>query len=488
MYDFPMLLRFRCKNFRSIREEQELSLVAINTRSDERNDSLLETPVKGLKALRSAALYGANASGKSNLLSAMHVFSRMVSASQRRWNPTGAIPTWDPFALDESSATEESEFQIDFVIEQKVYNYGFRFNRTIFIEEWLKDITRREKQIFRRSTSPKTIPGNFEQEMGRLATLQSAQVSAEESEVSVKYPGRNLGDTAKSSKHLAAIKLQTRSNSLFLSAAAQNNHEFLAGVFRWIVQRFSELSTDAPRTLRFYTAEYCSEPARKEKVKELLRFADIGIADVEVAEEEEPEQAKQFHAAFVRALKEVDPETASNLSEAPSFSRHNIKMVHSVAAGKSYPLNFEQESAGTQSYFSMLGPLLDVLRDGTLVLIDELEASLHPLLARHIVRIFNDPKLNPNGAQLIFATHDINLLDLDLMRRDQIWFTEKNDSGATILVPLSEFKVRTDQNIASAYMHGRFGGIPFLDERWLRAALEAPKDKPCEPISDGQAR
>ena len=459
-----MLLRFRCKNFRSIREEQELSLVASKTRADERNDSLLDTPLKDVKALRCVAIYGANASGKSNVLSAMRVFSRMVSMSQRHWDPTGAIPTWDPFALDEASGVGETEFQIDFVLGSRVYNYGFRFDRVVFLEEWLIDKT-------------KSNPGR---ELFRRTTIEST--------VSVKYTGRNLDATGEDSKHLDAVKLQTRPNSLFLSSAAQNNHEFLSTIFRWIVERFHQISTKDPSSLRLYTAESCSEPSRKEKIKELLRFADIGISDIEVAEEEEPEQAKKFHTAFVRAMKEIDPEAASNMSEEFSFSRHNIKMLHSVAGDKSYPLNFEEESAGTRAYFYMLGPLLDVLRDGTLVLIDELEASLHPHLANQIVRIFNDPDLNPKGTQLIFATHDTNLLDLNLLRRDQIWLTEKNQDGATVLVPLSDFKVRTDQNIASAYLHGRFGAIPFLDETLLQAALESPNKKSSEPASNDEAR
>jgi hypothetical protein len=459
-----MLLRFCCKNFRSIREEQELSLVATKTRSDERNDSLLDTPIKDVKGLRCVAIYGANASGKSNVLSAMHTFSWIVSTSQRKWNPTGAIHqrAWDPFVLDEISRTGETEFQIDFVLGSRVYNYGFRFNRAVFVEEWLKEKTGREKQLFRRMTEGSTI--------------------------SVKFPGRSLGATVEDSKHLDAIKLQTRPNSLFLSAAAQSNHKLHSDIFEWISIRFHEISSNVPHALRLYTADAFSEPNRKKQIKMLMRNADIGISEIEVAEEEQPEQSKKIHAAFVRALKEVDPEAATNMSEATSLSRHNIKIVHSVADGKSFPLDFEEESDGTKTYFNMLGPILDVLKDGTLVLVDELEASLHPNLARQIVRIFNDPALNPNGAQLIFATHDTNLLDLNLLRRDQIWLTEKNQNGATVLVPLSDFKVRKDQNIASAYLHGRFGAIPFLDETLLQGALESPNKKSSEPASNDEAR
>lgn len=457
-----MLLRFRCKNFRSIREEQELSLIAAKTRSDERNDSLLETPIKGVQALRCAAISGANASGKSNVLGAMQAFSWMVSTSQRKWPPTGAIPAWDPFEMDETSSTGETEFQIDFVIGKQVFNYGFRFSRTAFLEEWLNDITGKKKKFFRRTTEGPTI--------------------------SVEFPGRNLSSTDEGSKHLDAIRLLTRPNSLFLSAAAQSNHQLLSEIFKWIFIRFDEISSSVPHALRLDTADDCSDPDRKERIKKLLQFADIGISDIEVAEEEEPEQSKKFQTALVRALKEVNPEVAAKISQSSSLSRHNIKMVHSVAGGKSYPLDFDEESDGTKTYFSMLGPILEVLRDGTLVLIDELEASLHPHLAKQIVRIFNEPALNPKGAQLIFATHDTNLFDLALMRRDQFWFTVKNENGATVLVPLSDYKPRKDQNIEAAYLHGRFGAVPFLDDNLLRAALAVQEEKSSASVAEDEAR
>ena len=457
-----MLLRFRCKNFRSIREEQELSLVATKTRSDERNDSLLETPIKGVQALRCAAIYGANASGKSNVLGAMQAFSWMVSTSQRKWAPTGAIPAWAPFELDDTSHNGETELQVDFVLGKQVFNYGFRFSRTAFLEEWLNDITGNKKKFFHRTTEGGTI--------------------------SVRFPGRNLSATDEGSKHLYAIRLQTRPNSLFLSAAAQSHHKLLSEIFNWVFARFNEISSSVPHALRLYTADDCAEPDRKERIKKLLQFADVGISDIEVAEEEETEQAKKFQMALVRALEEVDPEAAAKMSQSSSRSRHNIKMVHSVAGGKSYPLNFEEESDGTKVYFSMLGPILEVLRDGTLVLIDELEASLHPHLARQIIRIFNEPALNPKGAQLIFATHDTNLLDFALMRRDQFWFTVKNENGATVLVPLSDYKPRKDQNIEAAYLHGRFGAVPFLDDDLLRAALALQEEKSPTSVAEDEAR
>jgi hypothetical protein len=242
----------------------------------------------------------------------------------------------------------------------------------------------------------------------------------------------------------------------------------LSTVYKWIVDRFHMLSTETPTSPRLFTADFCSKrPDIKVRVASLLRFADLGITDFSVTEIEAPEDMRKFQSAFNRALREVHPEAASDSSDASVPPMHEIKMVHLGEDEKLYSLDFGDESDGTKTYFAMLGPLLDILENSTLVLIDELEGSLHPHLAKPLVRIFNDPMLNPKGAQLIFATHDTNLLDLDLMRRDQFWFTEKNKYGATVLKPLSDYKPRTDQNIEAAYLHGRFGAIPFLDETEL---------------------
>jgi AAA15 family ATPase/GTPase len=146
-------------------------------------------------------------------------------------------------------------------------------------------------------------------------------------------------------------------------------------------------------------------------------------------------------------------------------------VAHFGADGRQYTLNESKESDGTQAYFSALGPILRALKSGAVLLVDELESSLHPKLARELVEVFNSAELNPKGAQFVFTTHNTNLLDLGLLRRDQIWFTEKSRDGATRLYPLSDYQPRTNQNIEAGYLGGRFGAIPFLDEQLLRDSL-----------------
>jgi len=222
-----------------------------------------------------------------------------------------------------------------------------------------------------------------------------------------------------------------------------------------------------------YTADMCSEAGIRKQLEMMMRFADAAISDLEVSRHEMSDKEKNRIRAFLTSMKEVDPEAYSSVQLEPSTlpSVVEIRMAHSGAGDKTFLLDFSKESDGTQAYFSILGPLLASFRDGEVLLIDELESSLHPALARELVRLFNSPDLNPKGAQIIFTTHSTNLLDLSLLRRDQVWFTEKTREGATRLYPLSDYQPRTNQDIEAGYLGGRFGALPFLDEQLLREAL-----------------
>lgn len=421
-------------------------MIATKTRSAEHDESLLTVPGTDIKALRCAAIFGANASGKSNVLRAMQRFSSIVSNSQRKWKPTAPIPAWDPFLLDDQSKHEDTLFEIDFVVDSTVYNYGFRFTDDAFTEEWLLDQTVKTRTLFRRSS--KNGNAFFD------------------------FPGNNLASKSEDQRLLDLIGLQTRTNSLFLSSAAQSNHEFLSTIYQWIEQRFNILRPQND-FFRSYTAGACETPKHKERIKALLAAADTGIVDFNIAEEQAPEQIRQALKAAIKVLK-ANVTDDSNLEVVDDgLTRDQITMLHKGGKNKSYPLPFDEESSGTRAYFYMLGPILQELEEGSVLLVDELESSLHPRLAKIIVQMFNSPEFNPKGAQLIFATHALSLLDLDLMRRDQFWITERSEIGSTILASLSDFRVRKGQNLASAYIHGRFGGVPFLDEELLQRTLQS---------------
>lgn len=440
LYDFSMLLRFHCENFRSIRERQEISLVAANNRSEKDDPRLIPTTLKDVSGLRCAGIYGPNGSGKSNLLNAMAEFSVMIAASQKRWDSTDGIPTWDPFMLDDESRNGETEFEASFLLDEVEYRYGFRFKQSEITREWLFDYTPKERTLFLRKT--------------------------EGGEVKVEFKGRNLTGST-----LETIRQLTRPNSLFLSAAAQNNYERLVTIHKWFVQRFNVISgQDATRMLPF-TANLCKDVVAMEKVKKLLSFADLGIIDCEAVDEEAPEDFRKFYSAMIRAAREVEPRVFERMTENEKLVRSDIRMTHRGKNGKLYMLDSDHESRGTLAYFSVLGPLLGELGDGSVLLIDELESSMHPHLVRQLVRMFNDPGVNPKGAQFIFATHSTGILDPAILRRDQIWLTEKNEEGATVIYPLTDFKPRKNQDIETAYLNGRFGAIPYFDEQLLQSAF-----------------
>jgi AAA15 family ATPase/GTPase len=443
-----MLLRFRCKNFRSIREEQELSLIAAKTRTDEKSESLIDTPFEDLKLLRCAAIFGPNASGKSNVLDALAALRRIVSESWRGWKANGPIPEHDPFLLDDTSRANESEFEITFLLESTIYKYGFRFDQTSFIEETLKDTTgKRDKILFCRTTK--------------------------EGQVEVEFPNNNLGTTKEERLQLERIRFDTRPNSLFLSAAAQYNHPVLSRVYAYLTENFKPVHWKNMSPRQSYTAEMCSEAGIRERLVAMMRFADAGISDLEVSSHEMSDKEKNRIRALLTTMKEIEPEAYSSVQLDPTAlpSVVEVRMAHNGAGDKTFLLDISKESDGTKAYFSVLGPLLASFKDGEVLLIDELESSLHPTLARELVRLFNSPELNPKGAQIIFTTHSTNLLDLSLLRRDQIWFTEKSQEGATKLFPLIDYQPRTNQDIEAGYLGGRFGAIPYLDHQLLRDSL-----------------
>jgi len=437
-----MLLRFRCKNFRSIREEQELSLIAAKTRTDEKSESLIDTSFEDLKLLRCAAIYGPNASGKSNVLAALSTFSQMVSESQRLWKPDGQIPHYSPFLLDEDSRGEPTEFEIVFLLDSSVLRYGFRFDRTAFLAEWLVDATSRDKVLFRRELN--------------------------EGETTFSFPARNLVKSAEDGRHLESIRMDVRLNSLLLSAGAQRNNPalskisgYLAGYLEILPNRDSDEYEEMTRLRTWHR-----DRARRGEAAKMLAFADVGIREITLST---LDPSFLFNPNVEPSLRIRAPDLYPHGEEFPPSA--GLWLSHAGAAGKSYFLSEKHESAGTLAYLRILAPLLNKLRDGGILLIDELESSLHPTLARELVRIFNSPELNPKGAQFVFTTHNTNLLDLQLLRRDQVWFTEKSREGTTRLFPLTDYQPRTNQNIELGYLGGRFGALPYLDEQLLRETL-----------------
>jgi AAA15 family ATPase/GTPase len=399
-----MLLRFRFSNVRSFRTEQELSLVAgpfTDAPESVRHPDAIPEGV-----LPVAAIYGANASGKTNVLRAIQFLSEAVSSSHREWKPDGPIPR-EPFLSDEESRQSPSEFELDFLTSGIRYRYGFRVDSALVLEEWLYAYPLGKKQTW------------FHRKQGKPILFGA------------RMPGENR-----------TIESLTRKNSLFFSAAAQNNHEALLPVYYWITTSPSVIGDRA--SYRKLTAMLCKLfPDYLAEVARLVSAADLGISGVKA----EPVVNKLAVPGTV-----FDEPT----------KKPDIHLMHRLG-DREAQFSWEQESHGTLAYLSLLGPVVHALKDGIPLCVDELDGSLHPLLSIQLIRLFNDPATNPKGAQLIFNTHDTNLLSSGLLRRDQIWFTEKKDDGSSQLFPLSDFKPRRTENLENGYLQGRYGAIPFVN-------------------------
>ncbi len=400
------------------------------------------TQVEGLDLglVRVAAIYGANASGKSNVIKALAYMSSAVQNSQRRWPPEGPIPR-EPFLLDPQSKIDPSSFDVDLQIRGVRFHYGFTLNDQEISEEWL--------DAYPSGSKPTRKQMWFKRE-GKAFTF-----------------GNKLGGDNR------AIERLTRPNSLFLSAAAQNNHEILLPVYKWFAEHFRYVPKERG-DLNIETAKMCRDETLKSPVLGMLQLADLGVVGLDVRETEHELALPTFERgadAEIRAVAEEANEAVRRL-----FAKIEEKMkgvgildkepvlgfIHTGSAKGGVTLGEHNESDGTLAFFGLLGPALGAVKSDGTICVDELDASLHPLLALEVVRLFNDPKLNPRGAQIIFTTHDTNLLDKASLRRDQIWFTEKDAEGSTHLYPLTDFKPRKNENLERGYLQGRYGAVPFI--------------------------
>lgn len=410
-----MLVEFRVKNFKSIRDEQVLSLVANSDKSHE-DTHVVNTKGGKLRLLKSAVIYGANASGKSNLVEAFNYMRMRI-----KFDSIGARNgRCKRFRLDTESNSKPSEFEVSYIQDEIRYQYGFSLQNERVVEEWLLVYeSDKPQEWFSRKISPDTGE-----------------------------------DVYKFSSHLRGPKKTwektTREDALFLSIAARLNSEQLGRVFYWLSIKFRFLKHDMlpPQILLSGLLPLLEDERYKKGVLDFLYAADLGIQDVLLITEER-------RATDVRFT--VPSDGKNEISKLkPLFSHH-------VNGGGYEFFELEDESAGTQRLFRMSFEILQVMRSGDTLIVDELESSLHPLLLRFVVNLFNSAE-NKSGAQLIFTTHNSDLLDNKIFRRDQIWFTEKDDSHATVLYPLTDFSPRKSEALASGYLSGRFGAIPFLSD------------------------
>ncbi len=421
-----MLLKFSCANFRSIHRKCTISLLGQGiSDTPETNFTLLN---KKLKVLKTAALYGANSSGKSNIIRA---FSSMIEHIMEsvKLNDNDELE-FDPFRFS-SVQDEPTFFEVVFTYKNKTYRYGFEFNNESIHGEWLFSATignKTEKALFIRT----------KEGIGVNETTFSEGMSKEE---------------------------HTNHNRLFLSLCAQ-----LGGkLSKSIIAQLSQMNTISGIYGQGYSG-YSKLMLHQHltgynEAITFFRKMKLGFDCIETTEQEfdkdalppeMPDELKEQIAQELKGKKSID-----------LYSRHKIYNRHGRATG-TINLDIDEESDGTKKLIQLSGPIFDTLAEGKVLLIDELDAKMHPLISQYIVTLFNDPTTNPNNAQLIFSTHDTHLLSSKLLRRDQIWFTEKDATEQTDLYNMMDIalpdgsKPRSDSNYERNYIAGRYGAIPYI--------------------------
>ena len=406
-----MLLGFRVANALSFRDEQRLSLVATELNDGSARPTGIRERGKEISAVPVVALYGANASGKTNVLAALRQMRAAVLGSLRWFsdqNPVRRVA----FALDPTLREEPSFYEIEIVLTDGVrYTYGFEIDDDRVRGEWLHAYPKGRKQIW------------FDREDDK-----------------VDFPGEGLrGEKLE-------LARRTRPDALFLSVAAQFNHEQLLPIFNWFRDNLWLISPEMDRGQRenFTRDRVLRDSGFRERITRVLQVADLGITGF----------------------------------DEKALSQGEIRLLHR-AGTRETPLDFGVESLGTRLWFGLVGALMAAFDAGTTVLVDELDSSLHPTMSAEVVHMFSDSEANTRGAQMLFTTHDVTLLntllgDDRVLDRDTVWLAEKDAEGATEIYPLTSLRPppRKDDNLSRKYLLGSYGGVPRLSSGAVAREVE----------------
>lgn len=426
-----MLIEFSAANFRSILARQTISLVASPDQAHAQRN-VTTTHDKQPKLLRSAVIYGANAAGKSNLLRALGFAQFLVLQSATAIQEGQRLPV-TPFLFSKSATDSPSEFELIFIADDGVrYQYGFVVSAERVVKEWLV-----------------AYP------LGRAQRWFEREFDAETKEQSWWF-----GPHFKSERAERKVWQDfTRANALFLSTAIQLNNAQLRPAFTWITQKLIVLMPGVEFN-PFLSVELLGHPSGQDEIMRFIRAADLGIDRLELREEDVSQAATgPVPPGAVRVRLEMNLPPGA---PAPVQKAYRVLAWHKRPdAADEVPLDMTDESDGTRKLFEFVGGWLRALEWGATLFVDELDRSLHPHMTRFLVALFHGHN-NAKNAQLVFTTHDTTLLDRELMRRDQIWFVEKDPQSASRFYSLLEYSPRKDEAYERGYLKGRYGAIPFI--------------------------
>ncbi|NVN94276.1 MAG: ATP-binding protein [Bacteroidetes bacterium] len=430
-----MLIEFKVSNYRSIAEEQIISLIPASKQKDYMENIIEKGKYRALNAL---SLYGSNSGGKSNILKSMSLLDKMVHMSARA-SSTTKLP-YDPFLLRDEFCERPTTFEISFIIGEYRYRYGFEFNESLIEKEWL----------FRKNIGREVVL--FEREKDTI-------------EVSSGFNGTK--------KIIDAAIEATRDNALFLSTCDMLNIEEAKDIINWF-SRFSMIDGLNTDMEEIQTVELWEKEDYKEKIREYLKSLNLGISNMDITTKNF--EISELPSDMPMSMKEKLAKSLDGKQTYTVFAEHIMYDNNNLPTNRTQTWKWEdRESSGAKKALQLSGPILWALANGGVLIIDEIEAKLHPIMTLNTIEAFLNKDSNPNNAQLIFATHDTNLLSYSKLRRDQICFAEKNKCESTEIYSLSDFiyfeekngelkpeKERPDSDKEKRYFEGRYGAIPAL--------------------------
>lgn len=468
-----MLTSFRVANHRSIRDEQELLFMPAYD--------------KGRQVVPVTALFGANASGKSNLLDGLRFMQDAVRASYARWEAGAGVPR-TPFRLDKA-LSEPSLYSVEIIVDEVRYTYGFTVDSDRVLEEWLYTYPHRRRRVV------------FERDGDSIQL------------------GSTIPDQRSRTDVLSAL---TRTNSLLLTVCAQANQQEVMPVYEWFRTGLGFADDrDNDAVLARITQKLATDNPARSTLVQLVRAADLGIMDIRVerarmdvlAERLAAAQARHAEAnmastqadrnlrAAEREAKRSPSQSTRDRVESAWEAARAREMDAQMAAETSFriereiralqnrsdlvflhgddmvPLTLNEQSDGTRAWMNLAIGAMDSLEQGGVFVVDEVDASLHPALTAQLVDLFQNPSSNSRAAQLLFTTHDTSLLGTslgeDILQRDQIWFVEKDEKGRTKAYPLTDFYPRKQENTQRRYLGGSYGAVPFLSGSQFLQALRS---------------
>lgn len=414
-----MLLRFSAENHLSFREKMEISMVAAKLKDFA--EGLIRTPISGIDVVPATLIYGPNASGKSNVISALSFMKNLVVSSQISGRPEGHLSRM-PFALDASRLNAPTTFDADFLVANVRYNYGFSYTDESINREWL-----------------------IAYPSGRAQTLFVRD--GQEFVFGRKLRGRN-----------AVIADLTRKNSLFLSSAAQNDHNDLTPIYKFFAEIVIVQSIAVGGHVVSMELEHIDE-----RVINFLDNIGTGVVDYRRTEKDSSEFSREIGKNLVAVFQKYfsTSETAPDFSVLDTDKDVSIELGHRSIDGSVVYFNLERESAGTRRMLVILSRIFEALDKGGLIIVDELDASLHTQACELIFSLFSSADYNSTGAQMIATIHDTNILASEAIRRDQIWLCEKEFSGESRIFPLTDVRLRHTDDFEKGYLEGRFKALPF---------------------------